>query len=161
MSYELIGESIKSAISVKLGQLFNNPIRYKENITNPQYPNFYIVQVSCNVTPMQTKYESALKKDLKRVKLDYLMNIKYRVAHDTETITNLRQQLDAVGIVLLAEFTEIDLERPVYTKNCRYEIVDGVLQFFCNLTVYATNYQVNDTDMETLDIEEQIEEEDG
>ena len=158
MAYELIGESIKSAISIKLGELFDNPIRYKESITKPSYPNFHIVQSSCNVTPMQTKVEGALHKDLKRIKLDYFMNIQYRIAQDTELITNLKQQLDAVGIKLLAEFTEIELERPVYTKNCRYEIVDGVLQFFCNITVYATNEQVDDIDMNSLNIQEQIEE---
>lgn len=160
MSYELIGESIKSAISIKLGQLFNNPIRYKENITKPQYPNFYISQLSCNITPQQTKVEGALDNDLKRVRLDYFMNIKYRVAEDVELITNLRQQLDAVSFTLLTEFTEIDLEYPIHLKNCRSEIVDGVLQFFCNITVYATNEQVDEVEMNDLAIEEEIKKED-
>ena len=32
MAYEIIGETIKSATSIKLGEIFNNPKRYKENI---------------------------------------------------------------------------------------------------------------------------------
>ena len=122
MSYEIIGESIKSAISIKLGELFDNPIRYKENITNMQYPNFHIIQVNSNTTARQTLTESALNHDLERVQLDYLINIQYRLAQNTETITNLRQQLDAIGLKLLAEFKEIDLDVPVYLTNKRYEI---------------------------------------
>lgn len=160
MATELIGESVKSAISIKLGQLFNNPIRYKENVTNQQYPNFHIIQVSCNMTPQQTKHQGAVNKDLKRIRLDYLINIQYRVAEDTELITNLRQQLDAVNFVLLTEFTDINLGFPVYTKNCRSEIADGILQFFCNITVYATNDQVDEIEMNNLTIEEQTEKED-
>lgn len=159
MSYEIVGESIKSAISLKLGELFNNPYRYKENVTNQRFPNFNIIQVNSSITPLQEKVEGALNKDLKRIAINYLMNIQYRVAENTESITNLRQQLDAVGLTLLAEFTHIDLDRPVYTTNCRYEIVDGVLQFFCNITVYATNNQVDEIGMNNLDIEEELEKE--
>ena len=170
MSYELIGESVKSAISIKLGDIFKTPrtvngqpvydypIRYKESITNMQYPSFHIIQVNTSVTPLQTKYQGAFNKDLKRMQIDYLFNIQYRVASDTELVSNLRTQLDGIGFRLMTEFTEINLERPVYTKNCRYEIVDGVLQFFCNITVYATAEQVDEEEMNDLSIEEQLNE---
>ena len=60
MSYTILSETIKSAISIKLGDIFKvptgqvdqqgnptytYPYRYKETVTNPRYPNFYIVQV--------------------------------------------------------------------------------------------------------------------
>lgn len=159
MSYEIIGESIKSATSIKLGELFNNPIRYKENITNQQYPNFRIIQVNVNITPRQTLVESALNYDKRRIQLDYLINIQYRVAEDTETITTLRRQLDEVGIKLLSEFKAIDLGTPIWTKNNRYEIVDGVLQYFFNVTVCATIDEQNDEIMGDYTLEENIEEE--
>ena len=174
MSYELIGESIKSAISIKLGQIFRvatnqvnqqgqivytYPIRYKENVTNQQYPNFHIVQVNSNITPQLNIRQSSLNNPIDRVQIDYLMNIQYRLAQDTEQITNLRQQLDAIGFKLLTEFRYIDLEKPVFTKECRYEITDGILQFFCNITVYATNENTNDDLMQELDINENLEEE--
>lgn len=156
MRYEVIGESIKSAISIRLGTLFNNPIRYKENATNPRYPNFYIIQVNSNITPLQTMTSKAYNEDLERVQLDYLMNIQYRVAENQETVSNLREQLDAVGLKLLAELKYINLEKQVYAKNCRYEIVDGVLQFFCNFTIYATLEPQNDVLQQRLEIDETL-----
>lgn len=166
MDYTMIGESIKSATSIRLGDIFKvasikdgktvytYPYRYKENITSQKYPNFNIVQVNTNVTPRQTLVESVLNNDRKRIQLDYLMNIQYRVAQNTETITNLRQQLEAVGLRLLSEFDYITLDLPVWVKNARYEIVDGVLQFFFNITVYATLDAQNDPEMEELHIDE-------
>ena len=65
------------------------------------------------------------------------MNIQYRVAENTETITNLQQRLDEVGLRLCAELTELDLELPTKTKNRYYEKVDGVCQMFFNITVFA------------------------
>ena len=156
MSYEMIGESIKSATSIRLGQLFNNPIRYKENITNQQYPNFHIIQVNTNVTPRQTSVESAFNHDKKRVQIDYLMNIQYRVANNLESVSNLRQQLEAVGLKLLTEFDSIQLDLPVWVKNKRYEIVDGILQFFFNVTVFATMEQQNEEIMGDMNLEENL-----
>lgn len=168
MRYEVIGESIKSAISIRIGDMFkvastNNgqvvytyPYRYKENVTNQRYPNFHIIQVNSSVTPRETLTDRLENKDLERVQLDYLMNIQYRVAENQETVSTLRQQLDAVGLKLLAEFKYINLELPVYAKNCRYEIVDGVLQFFCNFTIYATLNTQNDALQGELDINEEV-----
>lgn len=127
MAYEIIGETIKSATSLKLGEIFDNPIRYKESVTNVKYPNFFINQVSLDITPTGKN----------RVQLDYLMNIRYRVAEDTALITNLQQKLDEVGLKLCTELIELDLELPTKTKNRNYEKDDGILQFFFNITVYA------------------------
>lgn len=137
MSYELIGETIKSATSIKLGQLFDNPKRYKENVTNQQYPNFHIIQVQLNPTPEGISGIGTDNKYSNRIRLNYLVNVQYRLAENTETISNLRQQLDAVGFRLVTEFTQLDLERPTKVNNAYYEIVDGVLQFFFNIDVFA------------------------
>ena len=178
MRYEILGESLKSAISIKLGEIFrtpvmngnqqavqngqpvyNYPIRYKENITSPSYPNFSIIQVNNSIISMQTYTESALNNDLERIQLDYLFNIQYRVAENTDAITNLRQQLDAIGLKLNSEFKYVTLGLPVYTKNRRYEIVDGVLQFFFNITIFATMEQQDDGTQGDLSINESIKEE--
>ena len=121
MAYEIIGETIKSATSLKLGEIFNNPIRYKENVTNMKYPNFFIKQVNLEISYAGRN----------RLRLDYLMNIRYRIASDLSLVTNIEQQLDEVGLKLCAELTELDLELPTKTKNRTYEKDDGVLQFFC------------------------------
>ena len=152
MAYEIIGETIKSATSMKLGELFNNPKRYKENITNPTYPSFWIIQVTQNVTPMGI--------GTKRIQIDYLMNIQYRVAANTESITNIRQQLDDIGLKLCTQLVELDLELPTKTYNRYYEIVDGVLQMFFNIRVFAVPEQEEFTKFKDLDLIENIIEED-
>ena len=127
MAYEIIGETIKSATSLKLGQIFGNVKRYKEPVVNIEYPHFFITQVNLDVT----------HKGKDRLQLDYLMNIRYRIASDLALVTNINQQLDEVGLRLCSELTELDLELPTKTKNRTYEKDDGVLQFFFNITVFA------------------------
>ena len=127
MSYEIIGETIKSATSLKLGKIFNNPKRYKETVVNSSYPHFFISQPQ-----LQIKHTGKY-----RLQLDYLINIRYRVASDITNITNLNQQLDEIGLRLCTELTELDLELPTKTKNRYYEKDDGVLQFFFEITVFA------------------------
>ena len=127
MAYEIIGETIKSATSLKLGEIFNNPKRYKEAVTNPTYPHFFIAQPQLEITPVGRT----------RLQLDYLINIRYRVAEDTAYITNLHQQLDDIGLKLCTQLLTLDLERPVKTKNRYYEKDEGVLQFFFSVTVFA------------------------
>lgn len=141
MNYEVIGETIKSATSIKLGDIFKvattkdgvttytYPTRYKENITKPKYPSFLIWQVSENAEPAGVGTQ--------RMRVDYLMDVQYRLAENTETISNLRTQLDAIGFKLNTSLLELNLGLPVKTKNRRYEIVDGVLHFFYEVTVFV------------------------
>lgn len=149
--YEIIGESVKSATSIKLGEIFGTDIkRYKESVTNVQYPNFFIYQVSANITPTTRN----------RWNIDYLMNIRYRYVQDVETVTNLEQNLDAMALDLMAQFTEIQLERPVKVRNARYEKADGVLQFFFNVTVMIKRQLTEDEKMRILTLNEKLKEED-
>lgn len=161
MRYEILGETIKSATSIKIGEIFKiatnqtdnqgniiytYPKRYKENITKQQYPNFHIIQAGVNITHVGRK----------RLQLDYTINIQYRVAENTESVTNLQQQLDAIGLKLCSELTELDLELPTKTKNRYYEKVDGVCQMFFNITVYATPEETTEIKMQTLDLNENL-----
>ena len=158
MSYEIIGETIKSATSIKIGEIFKvattvdgkttytYPKRYKETVSKPTYPNFYIRQLNLIVTP----------KGKTRVQLDYQMNIQYRPVENTETITNLEQRLDEIGLKLCTELTELNLELPTKTKDRNYEKVDGVLQMFFNITVYAIPEETPETKMKNLDLTETI-----
>ena len=149
--YEIIGESIKSATSIKLGEIFGTDIkRYKDSVTIVQYPNFFIYQVSANITPTTRN----------RWNIDYLMNIRYRYVQDVETVTDLYQNLDAMALDLMAQFTEIQLERPVKVRNARYEKADGVLQFFFNVTVMIKRQLTEDEKMRILTLNEKLKEED-
>lgn len=161
MSYEIIGETIKSATSIKIGEIFKvptgqvdpqgnptyiYPTRYKENVTNMKYPNFHIIQVNVNVSHSSRN----------RLQLDYLINVQYRVAENVETITNLQQKLDEVGLKLCAELTELDLELPTKTKNRYYEKADGVCQMFFNITVFAKPEQEELSVMEEYKLNEEV-----
>lgn len=149
MSYEIIGETIKSATSLKLGQIFGNDvIRYKESVANPRYPHFFISQIRLTQTPKGVGND--------RIQLDYLVNIRYRIASDLAVITNIQQQLDEVGLKLCTELTELDLELPTKTKNRYYEKDDGVLQFFFDITVFAIPETEDKEKMEKFNLTEEV-----
>lgn len=147
MAYEIIGETIKSATSIKLGEIFGSDTkRYKENVTNMQYPNFFIQQLTQNITP-DTK---------DRWMIDYLVTIRYRYVKDTTTVTNLEQKLDEIGLKLTTEFTELQLEKPVKVKNARYEKDEGVLHFFFNVSVQIKRLLEEKPRQENLKVNENI-----
>ena len=149
--YEVIGESVKSATSIKLSNIFGAGVhKYKESITKIQYPNFFIYQVSQDITPDTRN----------RWNIGYLMNVRYRYVEDVETVTNLEQQLDAISLKLLTEFTEIQLERPLKVKNARCEKADGVLQFFFNVDVRVKRELTEDEKMQLLKLNERLKKED-
>ena len=150
--YKVIGESIKSAISVKLGEIFGkDAIRYKEAITDIQYPNFFIYQVSVSSDKVSNKIRN----------LNYLINIRYRYVEDINTVTDLEQKLDEVGFMLATEFTDIKLDRIKRVTNARYEKVDGVLQFFCNLNIRVTEEAEEEVKMQYLDLLEKLKKEEN
>ena len=149
--YKVIGETIKSAISIKLGEIFgSDTIRYKESVTNMQYPNFFIYQVSNSIEPDTRN----------RWILDYLMNIRYRYTKDIEVVTNLEEKLDDVGFKLLTEFTDIKLNRILKVSNARYEKADGVLQFFFNVNVRIMRELTEEQKMMILQLNEKLKKED-
>ena len=146
MAYEIIGETIKSATSLKLGQIFEGVTRYKEAVVNVKFPHFFINEVSLDVT----------HKGKDRLQLDYLMNIRYRIAEDLSVVTNVNQQLDEVGLKLCTQLTELDLELPTKTKNRTYEKDDGVLQFFFNITVFAKPGTEEEEKFKDLELNEEV-----
>ena len=175
MDYEIIGETIKSATSIKIGDIFKvatnqtdnqgnviytYPKRYKENVTSPTYPSFWIIEVNKSITPAGPSGQLAIERKSDRIQIDYLINVQYRVAANTETVTNLRQQLDAVGLKLCSELTELNLGKVVQTKNRNYEIIDGVGQFTFNVTVFATTKEEQLQFMRNFILDENIKEED-
>ena len=149
--YKVIGESIKSAISIKLGEIFGtDTIRYKESVTNLQYPNFFIYQVSVDGQPDTRN----------KLNLNYLINIRYRYVEDIKTVTDLEQKLDEIGLKLITELNTIKLGRIVRVTDKRYEKVDGVLQFFCNIPL-RIEYELNEEQkMQLLKLYENLKKED-
>lgn len=149
--YEIIGESIKSATSIKLGEIFGTDIkRYKESIINIQYPNFFIYQVSANIE--SDTYNRRI--------INYLVNIRYRYVEDISTVSNLEENLDKMGLKLMTEFNTIQLEKPMKVLNARYEKADGVLQFFFNINVRIKKELTEEEKMQILKLNERLKEED-
>lgn len=152
MSYEIVGESVKSAMSIKLGQIFPDITRYKEAITTLKYPHFFIYQIS-----MET-----IAQEKNRYILSYLMNIRYRYVDDVDTVNDLNQHLDNVALKLLSEldtisFTDEDgITRPVEIQNPRYEKQDGVLYYFCNVNIRVKRPTEKDAQMNKLNLTEEV-----
>ena len=145
--YEVVGETVKSATSVKLKEIFGKETkRYKEAVSKMTYPNFFIHQLSAEIRP-DTK---------DRWYIDYFINIRYRYAKDISYINDLEQKLDEVALKLMTEFTEIQLERPVKVRNARYEKVDGVLHFFFNVSVQVQRQMEEPIRQENLKVKEEV-----
>ena len=72
----ITGEEIKSAIARKLHDKFPNDMVYKQDVTNPTYPNFSIQQVTLTS-----------ESDTRRhYMLNYFMNVVYREADNLSTV---------------------------------------------------------------------------
>jgi len=132
MSYELISTSVTSGLVIALGEAFPGITRYRETVPSQLlvYPHFFIHQLSLDATTERQNHWM----------MSYLVNIRFHVAADPSSVVgSLQQQLDDVSIKLLSDLTHITWDGvPVELRNRRCEKQDGVLFFFCNISVMAT-----------------------
>ena len=117
----LIGEVIRSAIVVKLRELFPDITVYKEKIEQGiRYPHFFIL-------PLNTTYEKELGL---RGWVYYQVNIRYR---PTQDFNSKYSDLEQFGTDLMWALDTITVAGyPLRGRDMNYQIVDGVLQFFIN-----------------------------
>lgn len=140
---EIYGETIKNAIFGKLTELFPNVTVYKEQITVPTFPNFFINQL--NVSTVEDRKDKYF--------ITYLMNIRYRQVGDVATEAKLEQKLDDVGNDLIINFTNIEIGgRPKKITDAYYEKVDGVLHFSCKIKLQVEKEKIEQTKMENIEI---------
>lgn len=140
---QLYGETIKNAIFGKLKELFPSVAVYKEQITLPEFPNFFINQL--NVSTVEDRKD--------RYFITYLMNIRYRQVGDISTEPKLEQRLDDVGINLIINFTDIEIGgKPRKIIESYYEKVDGVLHFSCKVKLQVEKEQIEQIKMENVEI---------
>lgn len=123
----IYGETIKTAFAQRLAELFPDVSIFKEEEDQAnEFPNFFILQLT-----MSTEED---RKD--HYFITYYVNIRYREAADINTVQKLEQKLDKVGADLIINLVDIPINgKPVKLRNCNYEKIDGVLQFFANVTV--------------------------
>ena len=112
------------------------------------------MQVNLSQRPngLQGSRVIANKTLVKRMQLDYLCNVQYRYAADTETVSTIKQKLDEVGFKLNTEFDTINLELPVKIYNKNYEKADNIGQFTFNITIFAKSEEEIKQGMEKLQI---------
>ena len=123
---ELTGENVKQAIVQQLLKTFPNIKVYKEAITTPQYPHFFVYQISVADTEERKKYHL----------MSYAMDVRYRVKPDSSTDLKLEQNLDDMGMKLLQNFNIIDFaDEKIRVKEKNTEKVGGVLHFTFNVDI--------------------------
>lgn len=143
-------EEIKNAIANKLLEIAPECAIYKEAVSVPLYPHFFVTVISLSDTEDRRK----------RHILSYQLNVRYRVKSDPSTDLKLEQDLDAMALRLMAGFNIIDCEdMKVKCLNKHSEKVDGVLHFFTTIDVQV---MLKDTEAETvkqgkLDVEIELE----
>ena len=123
---ELTGENVKQAIVQQLLKTFPNVKVYKEAITNPQYPHFFVYQISFVDTEERKSYHL----------MSYEMDVRYRIKSDPSTDLKLEQNLDDMGMKLLQNFNIIAFgNEKIRIKEKNTEKVDGVLHFTFNIDI--------------------------
>ena len=123
---ELTGENVKQAIVQQLLKIFPSVKVYKEAITTPQYPHFFVYQISVVDKKKKKKYHL----------MSYAMDVRYRIKPDSSTDLKLEQNLDDMGMKLLQNFNIIDFaDEKIRVKEKNTEKVDGVLHFTFNVDI--------------------------
>jgi len=165
---EITGESIKSAISLKLKSNFANtsgtppitiyPNIYKEQIVQKfKKPSFFI-------WVMDVSQEKLLGNKYERL---YQMNIRY---HPEEKDLKTYETLAEIGNQILKVLTYIEVpinlgrkdtlgnpiedKKPVMGKQMSFKIIDDVLQVYVNYVIRGKFKELEKPHMQSLEINE-------
>ena len=123
---ELKSEEIKNALMARLLELSPNTAVYKEAVTVPKYPHFFIHLISVSDEEDRKNYHL----------LTYSFDLRYRVASDSSTDLRLEQDLEAMALRLFAGLNIIDCtDVKIRIEDKNYEKTDGVLHFFCKVNM--------------------------
>lgn len=125
---ELRSDEIGNAIRARLHQVMPEITVYKVPQTLPEYPHFFVQQI-----------EGTDEEDRKNHHfLTFFFDIRYRIASDPSTDLRAEQKLDEMALRLMAALDIIDCNGvKIRCGNKRYEKVDGVLHFFCEIKIQA------------------------
>ena len=163
---EIMGESIKSAISLKLKSSFAitngqppitiYPTIYKEKIVQGMKKPCFFIWV------MDVSQEKLMRNNYTR---DYQMNIRY---HPEEKDSKTYETLSDIGNKLLDKLTLIDVpiflgrydsdgepiedKKPVRGIQMSFEIKEDVLQFYVTYNIKAKQWIDKVPEMESLEI---------
>ena len=132
MDIEIVGESVKTGLSVEILKKFPGIEVYKEFISKPTFPHFFIYQLTLDVRQERRNYWW----------LHYLMSLRYRVAAETIIARDLQAQLDATALSLMAINKIYLSDMPIRVRESRTEKVENVLHYFCAFDIHVTKEQI-------------------
>ena len=145
MSYEITATSVSSAIGLRLHELFPEIAWYRESLPAQklEYPHFFVHTLTTDIQPERVNHWM----------LHYLATVRYRAVDDpSKVVGSLQERLDDMAIKLLSDFDSITWgDYPVRLQDRRVEKVDGVLHFFCDITVMTTKSTADGPRQEQLD----------
>jgi len=118
------GETVKSAISMKLAESFPDLTIYKEKVVQGmQKPCFFIWQLNVNCTQeLRNRYNMLFN-----------MIVRY---HPQENIPDTYSKCADIGIRCIDHLSTIQVEnRPLQATSIRFEIVDDVLFVYADYSI--------------------------
>lgn len=97
------------------------------------------------ITQKNTEFE---KVGRNKYKINYLINISY---HPKE-LSEVKLNEIAFNLFNLLEVLSLDNKKIIYSKGLRYEIVDGILQFFVNYELTVNKGVTQETKLNNIEI---------
>lgn len=132
--------TVLNAIYKQLQKLYPEYTVYKNLISNPEYPNFFINQISVIPIPDTKNFWW----------LDYLFAIEYRHAEDLTIAMNLEETLDEVGFNLNENLWYLE-DIKTWIKDPSINKGEGVLSFTFNVRIRVRKEELEEL-MRTLTI---------
>lgn len=133
-------DTVLNAIYKQLQKLYPEYTVYKNLISNPEYPNFFINQISVIPIPDTKNFWW----------LDYLFAIEYRHAEDLTIAMNLEETLDEVGFNLNENLWYLE-DIKTWIKDPSINKGEGVLSFTFNVRIRVRKEELEEL-MRTLTI---------
>lgn len=133
-------DTVLNAIYKQLQKLYPEYTVYKNLISNPDYPNFFINQISVIPIPDTKNFWW----------LDYLFAIEYRHAEDLTIAMNLEETLDEVGFNLNENLWYLE-DIKTWIKDPSINKGEGVLSFTFNVRIRVRKEELEEL-MRTLTI---------
>jgi hypothetical protein len=133
-------DTVLNAIYKQLQKLYPEYTVYKNLISNPEYPNFFINKISVIPIPDTKNFWW----------LDYLFAIEYRHAEDLTIAMNLEEKLDEVGFNLNENLWYLE-DIKTWIKDPSINKGEGVLSFTFNVRIRVRKEELEEL-MRTLTI---------
>ncbi len=140
----IMGESVKLAITNELIKNFQGVSIYKEKRTEPNFPNFFVYQITTDSTHQRNNVYSQ----------EYLMSVQYFASNDLSTHENLNMEIDDIAYRITQLKRVYFGDIPVKILNGKINKEDGVLNYIFTIKFIQNEILVeNAVKMQTLDVE--------